>query len=121
MEVMPNSSTPPTCPQCHQPVVPGAYYCSNCGKKLNDPPLSTSIGTQVWIYAFSIVLPVICFLAVGYWPAIKYVRAPEQKAKQIGYIAIGLMVLSTVVTFWYAYVWITQTIQSSLSSINSLE
>ncbi len=120
MEATSVSAAPLLCPQCHQVVSPTAYYCSNCGKKLHEPPFSTSAGAQLWIYAFSIILPIICFLAISYWPGIKYVRSDDPKVKQIGYIAIALVVISTIITFWYATVWINQQIQSSVSSIGSL-
>jgi len=120
MENVPVPAPQTLCPQCHEPVPPAAYYCPNCGKKMSEPPLSTSAGAQAWIYAFSIILPVICFLAVKYWQGIKYARSNDPKAKRIGFIAIVLMAISTVVTFWLAAVWIDQVIQSSANSIGNL-
>jgi hypothetical protein len=108
------------CPQCHLPVQPEFYFCPNCGKALKEKPLSTSTGTQVWIYALSIIMPLIAFLAISYWPGIKYFRSSDEQAKQIGMIAIALMTISTIITFWLAIVWIQQTIQSSVSSIGNL-
>lgn len=104
------------CPQCHRPVTPTANYCSNCGKKLKEPPLSTAIETQIWIYAFSIFLPMICFLGVSRWSAIKYARSGDRKRKQIGFIAIVLMAISTIITFWLAFV----SIRSLLNSVGNL-
>ena len=46
------------CPQCHQPVKPEWYYCPNCGKKLSEPGLSTSLASQLWLYAFSIIIAI---------------------------------------------------------------
>ena len=108
------------CPQCHRPIPATANYCSNCGKKLNEPPLSTSIETQAWIYAFSIILPSICFLAVRHWPGIKYARSGDRKRKQIGFIAIALMAISTIISYWLAFVWINQLVQSLLNSVGNL-
>ena len=108
------------CPQCHFPVQPEYYYCPNCGKSLREAPLSKSLGTQIWIYAFSIVLPVICFLAVSYWPGVKYIKSDDPDAKQIGIIAAVLMGLSTIITFWLAIVWIQQAVQSSVNSVGNL-
>jgi hypothetical protein len=102
------------CSQCRQPVTPTAHYCSNCGKKLMEPPLSTAIETQVWIYAFSIILPIICFLAVSHWPGIKYARSGDRERKQIGFIAIALMAISTIVSYWLAFVWVNQLVHSLL-------
>lgn len=108
------------CPQCHRPTPPTANYCSNCGKKLNDPPLSTAIAAQVWIYAFSIFLPMICFLGVSRWPGVKYARSRDRKRKQIGFLAIALMAISTIVSYWLAFVWVNQLIQSLRNSLGNL-
>jgi hypothetical protein len=112
-------SAPAICPYCHQPVEQQWYFCPNCGTKLDLAPLSTSIGTQLWIYAFSIVLPMICFLAISKWPGMKYYRSEDKKTKTIGTIAWVILVLSTLVTVWYAYVWTQETIKSSIDSINA--
>ena len=117
METIP--APPALCPQCHQPVPPAAYFCPNCGKKLSEPPLATGGGTQAWIYVFSIILPMIAFLAIKYWPGIKYVRSGDRRAKQIGFIAIALITVSTIVTFWLAAVWINQILQTSLNGIGN--
>jgi hypothetical protein len=114
-------SMPLLCPQCHQPILPTYYFCPNCGKKLNEPGLSTTVGAQAWLYAFSIVLPIICFLAVTKWQGIKYAKSLDPKARQIGYAAIALLTISTIVTFWYAAVWINQQIQAGVSQATQLE
>ncbi len=112
--------SPTLCPWCHQPVTSDEYFCPNCGKKLNEPPLSTGPGIQVQLYILSIIQPMICYLAYKYWPAFKYLRSKDPKAREIGIIAITLIVASTVVTFTLSYIWITQFIHSSLSSIGNL-
>jgi len=111
--------TSATCPICHQPVLPQYYFCPNCGYKLSTPPLSTSVGTQTWIYAFSIVLPMICFIMVTRWPGVKYFKSDDRKTKMIGIIAWTLLILSTIFTVWIAYVWTEQTIQASINSVNT--
>jgi hypothetical protein len=116
--------TPPTppgqiqllCPQCHQPVTPTEYFCPNCGKKLNEPSLSTDLTAQILLYGFSIILPIICFLAVSYWQGIKYIKSGDPAAKQMGWIALGLMAASTIITFWLAGIWINQFIQGATST-----
>lgn len=118
IKVSAGSPAPALCPVCHQPLLPEYYFCPNCGNKLHAPPLSTSVGTQVWIYFFSVILPLICFLAVTKWPGVKYVKSSDQKTKRIGIIAWTLLILSTVVTIWLAYVWTEDAIQSSVNSIN---
>jgi len=107
------------CPVCHQPILPQYYFCPNCGAKLNEAPLSTAPATQAWIYVFSIILPMICFIFVKRWPGVKYFKSNDPKAKQIGEIAWALLILSTIITIWLVYVWTQQMIQSSINSINT--
>jgi len=107
------------CPVCHQPVKPEYYFCPNCGTKLHQPPLSTSVWNQIGIYAFSIILPSIFFIFVTKWPGIKYAKSEDKKARIIGVIAISLLVISTIVTIWLAYYFTQQAVQSSIDSINT--
>lgn len=106
------------CSVCHQPILPQYYFCPNCGNKINQPSLSTTIQTQVWIYAFSIILPMICFIFVTKWPGTKYFKSNDPKAKQIGQIAWVLLILSTIITIWLVYIWTQQLIQSQINAIN---
>jgi len=87
-----------TCPQCQGLVPEGAFFCPHCGKELAAPPLSTSGFTQLWIYALSVLAP-----PLGLWPGVKYVRRATPEEKQIGWIAIVLTVLSTVITLWLTF------------------
>lgn len=108
------------CPQCHQPVLPTYYFCPNCGKKLTEVPLSTSVMSQFLLYGFSIVLPIICYLAIGYWQGIKYMQSADPKAKQIGIIALVLLLISSAITFWIGMVWIQNQVQSAISSVGNI-
>ena len=81
------------CPACHAPVADNYYFCPNCGKKLNEPPISTS--KQIGIYALSILLP-----PLGLWPGIKYIMHGDGKTKKVGWIAVILTVIATIVTVW---------------------
>ena len=103
------------CPQCHQPVKPTDYYCPNCGKKLSEPPLSTSAFTQTWIYAMSVLLP-----PLGLWPGAKYVRNPDPRAKQIGWIAITITVLSTIITLWLMFAFVNSYINDVNQALGGL-
>ena len=96
------------------------YFCPNCGKALKEKPLSVSGATQAWIYALSIVMPMIAFLAISHWPGMRYLRSGDKSAKQIGIIAAALMAASTIIVFWLAIVWTQNFIQSSLNSISGL-
>jgi hypothetical protein len=107
------------CPVCHEPILSTYYFCPNCGTKVNEAPLSTSLGTQTWIYAQSIILPMVLFLFITRWPGIKYFKSDNPKAKRIGQVAWALLILSTVFTIWLAYAWMQATIQSSINSINT--
>jgi hypothetical protein len=115
----PLNTSPAICPTCHQSVLPSYYFCPNCGTKLNTPPLSTSIGAQIGLYAFSAVLPVICYLAITKWQGYKYSRSKDSKTRNIGLIAWVILIVSSVVTFWYATVWIEQQIQASTNTITA--
>jgi hypothetical protein len=107
------------CTFCHNPIQAGWYFCPNCGKKIDEAPLSTSVGAQIALYAFSIILPLICFIFVTKWQGHKYFKSKDPKAKLIGEIAWALIVASTLVTIWLAYVWTQEAIQSSVNSINA--
>ena len=107
------------CLVCHQPILPQYYFCPNCGAKINSAPLSTTIGTQAWIYAFSIILPMILFIFVTRWPGVKYYKSNDKKAKQIGRIAWALLILSTILTIWLTIILTNEMIQSSINSINT--
>lgn len=85
-----------TCPSCHTVAPAADYFCPNCGKKLKDKPLSTSIGKQIGIYVLSIFLP-----PLGLWPGLKYLFAKDQKTKIIGGVAIFLTIVSTTVTIYF--------------------
>jgi RNA polymerase subunit RPABC4/transcription elongation factor Spt4 len=113
------SSAINACPVCHQPVPSQYYFCPNCGAKIIETPLSTTAGTQTWIYFFSIILPMICFIFVTKWPGIKYYKSSDSKAHRIGQIAWALIIISTIATIGLAYVWTEQMIQSSINSINT--
>ena len=106
------------CETCHQPILPTYYFCPNCGTKINSAPLSTTVGKQFGIYLFSIILPSICFLFITRWPGLKYFRSSDPKAKIIGEIALTLLILSTIFTFWYAYSWTQHVVQSTIDSMN---
>jgi hypothetical protein len=107
------------CPVCHQPLLPTYYFCPNCGTKVNQAPLPTTIWAQAKLYVFSIILPMICFIFVTRWQGMKYIKSQDPKAKQIGQIAWLLIILSTIITIYLAYVWTQNAIQSSINSINT--
>lgn len=113
-------AAPLICPRCHFPVKPEYYFCPNCGAKLSEPPMSTGVVDQLLLYAFSIILPWIAYLAITKWQGIKYLRSPDTRAKQIGLIALILLVASSVIAVWLTTVWIQGYIQQSLNDVNNL-
>jgi hypothetical protein len=111
-------SAPVSCPVCHEPVRPEFYFCPNCGKNLKEKPLSTSLGAQIKIYLWSILTPPMCFLTIGSWHGVKYLKSNDPKAKKIGMVAIILLALSTVLTVWLVYVLVIQ-FEQSVQSLSS--
>jgi hypothetical protein len=77
------------------------------------------VATQAWVYAFSAILPVMCFIMVSKWPGIKYYKSSDPKAKNIGSVAILILAVSTIITLYLAYVWTENAIQSSVASVNA--
>lgn len=110
-------SAPTVCPVCHQPVLPTWYFCPNCGAKLSTPPLSVSFWTQAGIYLFSVVLPIMAFIAIKYWPGMKYLRSPDWTRKQIGIVALGLLIISTLLVTWWSIVWFEGFMQASTGGL----
>lgn len=112
-------STSNICPTCHLPTKPEYYFCPNCGTKLKQAPLSTSVISQISLYTFSIILPMICFLFVTKWQGITYIKSKDKKEKTIGAIACALLFLSTIFTIYFAYIITLQTVQSQIDAINT--
>lgn len=97
VQTQPITTVQQTCPFCHVVTFPNNYFCPNCGKKLREKPFSTSVLSQIGIYLLSVLLP-----PLGLWPAFRYLRQKDEKAKIVGLVALVLTVLSTVVTLWLA-------------------
>src|SRR5581483_4383428 len=87
--------TQPICPICHQTIQPGWYFCANCGRALQAKPPSTTWWSQLGIYALSLALP-----PLGLWPAFKYIRSHDNTARTVGWIAVGLTVVSVIASIY---------------------
>lgn len=120
LQAQPQTSATPICPQCHLPVLPEYYFCPNCGQKLHVPPLKTGVSAQVWLYIFSAILPFIAYLAITKWRGIAYMRSSNARARVIGWIALGILVASSVFVFWWTAMWIDQTINSAMTDASSI-
>lgn len=57
--------------------------------------LSITVGKQVIIYLVSFFLP-----PFGLIWAFKYLKADDEKAKKIGWIAVALTIVSLIINFW---------------------
>lgn len=82
------------CRYCKNIIDVNAYFCPNCGKKLRDKPLSTSLLAQIGVYALSIFAP-----PFGLIPAFKYLK--QDNGKTIGMLAILLTLISLGFTVWF--------------------
>lgn len=89
------------CPQCGTGIPVTDYFCPHCGKKIKDPPPSTSAWGQIKAYAFSILVP-----PFGIIPAIRYLRQADGKSKTIGIVIIILTLISLVITVIYGVKYI---------------
>src|SRR5438270_9534411 len=96
-----------TCQHCHNPVTDEDYFCPNCGKKLKDKPLSTGIGRQILVYLISFFLP-----PFGLPFAFRYFKQHDDRARIIGYVVIGLTIISVIVNIWLIVDIVNQTTQS---------
>jgi len=92
------------CPTCHTPVALNANFCPQCGHKFKEPPLSTSVGRQLFLYLFSFLLA-----PLGLHFAFKYIRQPDAKARTIGIIILLLTIVAIALV-----IILTKTVYSSI-------
>ncbi len=84
------------CHVCHVSVKPTDFFCYNCGKNLHAAPLATTPLDQAKLYLGSV------FLApMGIIWGLKYLRAPDQKSKIVGIVAIVLTMITLLVVLKY--------------------
>lgn len=105
-----------TCKYCGFTVSENFYFCPNCGKKLQEKLLSTSIGKQIYIYGLSILLP-----PLGLLPGFKYLLNKDPKAKLIGIVAIILTITSIIVTIWFFMQFLNTTITGPINQLDQLQ
>jgi hypothetical protein len=98
------------CPSCKLNISENDVFCSHCGKKIKDAPLSTTLVRQILIYVFSILFP-----PLGLWPALKYLKQADVKSKNIGYITLALTIISTLLTL-YASVGLIRTLNTVVTN-----
>ncbi len=104
------------CPKCGYQILPTYNFCPNCGNKFKNPPLSTSLGKQVYLYLISILLP-----PIGLFPGIKYLLDKNPTAKIIGIILITLTLLSTIITVKVTMDFVNSQIAGTNLELNQLQ
>ena len=107
------------CHMCHQPILTTYYFCPNCGAQLQLAPLPVTLQAQLGLYAFSVILPSLCFLFINKWKGIRYVQSKDTATRTIGMIACALLAISTVLTFWYAYTITQKVLQQSMNLVHT--
>ena len=110
---------PLICEFCHQPIMRTYFFCPNCGNRITNSPLSVTLAAQAWIYLQALVLPMFMFLFIMKWPAWRYYKSRDPKARAIGTYAFVILFLSTIFTVWFTYISVEAAIQSVDSSISS--
>jgi hypothetical protein len=108
-----------SCIVCHQPILSTYYFCPNCGIKIIDTPLSTSLFTQIKLYIFSIILPMICFITIWRWQGGNYLKSKDEKTRTIGVVACLLLVISTILTIWITIITTQKIMESATAKINT--
>jgi hypothetical protein len=84
------------CPYCFHTLTGGDYFCPFCGKQIKDKPLDFSPLKQLSVYTVSILLP-----PAGLWPAYKYLKSKDPRAKKIGIVCIILTVISVIASAYF--------------------
>lgn len=83
------------CSSCNLPIQDNFYFCPNCGKKLKEKPLSTSIGKQIVIYTISFIIP-----PSGFWYGFKYISQQGKNRKIIGILSIVITLISSIISVY---------------------
>jgi len=107
-----------TCPSCKTETSSNSYFCPNCGKKLQNKPLSTSIRKQIIVYLISLLLP-----PLGFFYGYRYLKQKNNQATGIGIFAIILTTISLFYSIWFFINFITsfnQTLNQQLQMYKNL-
>ncbi len=100
------------CPHCKTANLPTAYFCSNCGKVIQEKPIT--LGKQLYIYFVSIFFP-----PFGLVYGVRYLRQSDQKMKKVGWAAIILTIISLIITIWLTVGVLNATTKSLDSQLNN--
>lgn len=100
------------CKYCGALITPGTYYCSNCGKILNDPPFAISTMRIIWLSVISVLLP-----PFGLIPGVKYMLKNDTKATMVGL----LLVILTFLSFAFMIYFSLGLLNNLMNQLNSVE
>lgn len=101
---------PIICPKCHSVIPPGSKFCPQCGNPIVDPNQAISVGRQIWIYAICLLAP-----PFGIIYTFKFVGKANPQVRRVGWIALILTILATIITVWSA-IGLYNSLQQGLQS-----
>lgn len=101
------------CKSCQNPISPTYFFCPYCGKKLKQPPLSTSVGKQIGVYFLAVFFP---FLTVV--TGFRYINQSDSKSKAIGIVTLLLTGLSILLNVYFLFVFMDEFKQLLNSPLN---
>ena len=99
------------CPHCGKQIEKDSNFCMYCGYVIHE---NLNFGKQFYIYIVSLLFPP--FGLVWFF---KYFRSSDLKSKRVGYIALILTIISTIVTIWWTIDFINS-MQKSISQLNGI-
>lgn len=99
------------CKKCGAQIQESYYYCPNCGEKIKEPPFKFSAQQSIKIILLSTIAP-----PFGVFPSLKYIIAPDFKAKIVG--ILGLILNFVILTL--ATMYLINTINKTIEQVNQL-
>ena len=99
------------CKNCGTQILDNFYFCPNCGNKLKEAPFKFS-----WKKTFQILLLSTLLPPFGIFPSIKYLVAPDLKAKIIGILGLILNILILSL----ATIYLINTVNQTMGQIDQL-
>lgn len=91
----------PVCKFCQNPISQTYFFCPYCGKKLRQPPLSTSGGKQIGIYLVAVFFPIFSIV-----PGIRYINQADSKSKTVGIVTLLLTGISLLLNVYFVFILI---------------
>ena len=101
-----------TCKRCGQPIQESFYFCPNCGKKIKEPPPSTSIAAQTVVSLVSFFFP-----PLGLIYAYRYSRHGGSKER---YIAVAAVVITCLIIY-LQYTLLTKVWENVSQTLKALD